>query len=77
MHDIIQGTKTVEEARKEFGEQTAAWLMNRKAPYTEGVRFVQPSESDTGYWDEPVMKASTVHQTVEKVKDKLGLGEGS
>ncbi len=75
MHDIIQGTKTVDEARKDFGEQTAAWLMNREAPYTEGIRFAQRDESQTGYVDEPVMKAPTVHQTVEKVKDKLGIGD--
>ncbi|CAA9511180.1 MAG: hypothetical protein AVDCRST_MAG67-2740 [uncultured Solirubrobacteraceae bacterium] len=75
MDDIVQGTKTVEEARKEFGEQTAAWLMNREAPYTEGIRFAQPDESQTGYVDEPVMKAPTVHQTVEKVKDRLGIGD--
>jgi len=77
MHDIVQGKLTAEEARKEFGEQQAAWLMNREAPYTEGIRFAQPAESDTGYLDEPVMKAPTVRQTVEKVKDKIGLGEGS
>jgi hypothetical protein len=69
MHDIVTGRRTVEEARKEFGEQTAAWLMNRQAPYTEGVQFAQPTERDTGYRDEPVMKGATVRQTVEKVKD--------
>lgn len=71
MHDIITGERTVEEARKEFGEQTAAWMMNREAPYTESIRFAQPSERDTGYRDEPVMKGPTVRQTVEKVKDVL------
>ncbi len=77
MHDIVEGRRTVQEARTEFGEQQAAWLLNREAPYTEGIRFAQPSESETGYRDEPVMKAPTVRQTVEKVKDKLGLGDGS
>lgn len=62
---------TVEEARKEFGEQTAAWLMSRSAPYTEDVQFAQPAEAETGYRDEPVMKGPTVRQTVEKVKDVL------
>jgi hypothetical protein len=77
MHDIIEDHRSVEEARKEFGEQQAAWMMNREAPYTEGIQFAQPSESKTGYRDEPVMKAPTVRQTVEKVKDKLGIGDGA
>ena len=75
MHDIVTGKRTVEEARKELGEQQAAWLMNRDAPYTERIQFAPPSESETGYRDEPVMKAPTVRQTVGKVKDTLGLGD--
>lgn len=77
MHDIVEGKRTAEEARKQFGEQMAGWLMNRDAPYTEGVKFTQPVESETGYLDESVMKGPAVHQTVEKVKDKLGFGDGS
>ena len=76
MHEIVEGGMTAEEARKELGEQQAAWLMNREAPYAEGIKFAAPSEADTGYRDEPVMKAPTVRQAVEKAKDKLGIGEG-
>ncbi len=76
VNDIVTGRKTVDEARHEFGEQTAAWLINREAPYTESVQFSAPSEAQTGYRDEPVMKEPTLHQTVEKVKDVLGIGEG-
>jgi hypothetical protein len=75
MHEIVQGTRTAEEARQEFGEQTAAWLMNRPAPYTEAICFDLPDESETGYPDEPVMKGATIRQTVGKVKDALGLGD--
>ena len=75
MHEIVQGTRTAEEARQEFGEQTAAWLMNRPAPYTEAIRFDLPAESDTGYPDESVMKGATIRQTVGKGKDTLGLGD--
>ena len=71
MHEIIQGRMTAEQARKELGEQQAAWLMNRPAPLTQTIAFAAPSESDTGYRDEPVMKGPTVRQTVEKVKDVL------
>ena len=77
MHEIVEGRMTPEEARKEFGEQTAAWMMNREAPYTERIQFAQPSESETGYRDEPVTKGATARETVAKVKDTLGMGEGS
>ncbi len=77
MHEIVEGRMTAEQARRELGEQQAAWLMNRPAPYTEGIAFAAPSESDTGYRDEPVMKAPTAKQTIEKVKDKLGIGDDS
>ena len=76
MHEIVEGRMTAEEARKELGEQQAAWMMNRPAPQAEGITFAAPSEADTGYRDEPVMKAPTVRQAVEKAKDKLGIGEG-
>ena len=71
MHDIVEGRLTAEQARAELGEQQAAWLVNREAPYTDSVRFAQPAESETGYRDEPVMKAPTVRQTVAKVTDVL------
>ena len=74
MHDIVEGKLTAEEARKELGEQQAAWLMKREAPHTEGIRFAQPAESETGYLDEPVMKAPTVRQTVGKLKDVVARG---
>ena len=77
MHEIVEGRMTADEARKELGEQQAAWLMNREAAHAQGFTFPLPSESQTGYLDEPVMKAPTVRQTVEKVKDKIGLGYGS
>lgn len=46
------------------------------APYTEGVHFPLPGESETGHVDEGIMKGAAARQTVEKVKDKLGFGEG-
>ena len=77
MHDIVQGKRTVEEARKEFAEQTAAWTLNRPAPYTEKLHFEVPGRKETGDPDEAVMKKATLHQTVEKVKDVLGIGSDS
>ena len=75
MHDIVQGTRTVDEARKEFAEQTAAWALNRPAPYTERFHFDVPADADTADPDESAMAGPMAHQTVEKAKDVLGLGE--
>jgi hypothetical protein len=75
LHDIVQGKRSVEEARKEFAEQTAAWAMNRPAPYAEKLQFELPAASDTADPDESEMVGAMVHQTVEKVKDTLGMGE--
>ena len=74
MHDIVQGTRSVDEARAEFSEQTAAWAMNRPAPYTERFCFDVPAANDTPDPDESAMAGAMVHQTVEKVRDTLGLG---
>ena len=75
MHDIVQGTRTVDEARKEFAEQTAAWAMDRPAPYTERLHFAPSARSDAADPDESEMAGPIMHQTVEKAKDALGLGE--
>ena len=75
MHDIVRGSRTVAEARREFAEQTAAWALNRPAPYTERLHFGVPAPSGTADPDEPEMAGAMVRQTVEKAKDALGLGE--
>lgn len=77
VHDIVQGKRSVEEARKEFAEQTAAWAMNRPAPYAEKIQFELPTPSDTADPDESEIAGPMAHQTVEKVKDTLGLGEAT
>ncbi len=71
MHDIVEGRRTVAEARQELGEQNAAWLMNRPAPYTERLHFRVPNEAETGHLDEPVMKGPALRQAAGKVKDVL------
>ena len=75
MHDIVQGRRTVEQARQEFAEQTAAWAMDRSAPYTERLHFTPSDPSETADPDKAEMAGPLAHQTVEKVKDTLGLGE--
>ncbi|MBA2595452.1 MAG: hypothetical protein H0V00_02390 [Chloroflexia bacterium] len=65
----------MEEARKEFAEQTAAWAMDRPAPYTERLHFTPSDQSETTDPDEPEMAGPMAHQAVEKVKDTLGFGD--
>ncbi len=77
MHDIVIGHRTVEDARTEFAQQTAAWALNRMAPYTEKLHFAVPIDSDTADPDEPEMAGAMAHQTMEKVKDTLGMGEAT
>ena len=75
MHDIVQGRRTVEQARQEFAEQTAAWAMDRPAPYTERLHFTPADPTETADADASVMAGPLAHQTVEKVKDTVGLGK--
>lgn len=78
MHDIVSGTKSVDEARTAFGDAMVAYTMGRSAPYAEGLQFAVPA-GGTEYQDERVIDAATLgQQTVGKVKDVLtGGGEES
>jgi hypothetical protein len=68
MHEIVTGKKTVEEARKTYSENTAAYVTNRPAPYAEGLRF-EPPQGETADKDETIIASDMVRQGVEKVKD--------
>lgn len=74
MHDIVTGSRTVEEARKFYAETAVAFMMNGPAPYTEGLQFELP-RGDTADLDEVMIAAAMMHQTVEKAKEVLG-GQG-
>lgn len=62
MHDIVQSKRTVEEARQEFAEQTAAWAMNRSAPYTERFHFDVPNATETPDPDQSEMVDAMVQR---------------
>ena len=72
--EIIEGKRTVDDARRFYGETAAAFVLGRSAPYAEGLLFTPPS-GDTADPDESVIPASMAHQTVEKVKDVFGAGK--
>lgn len=68
MHDIVHGKYTAEEARKEYAEVTAAFMMNRPAPYAEVLQFTPPVEAPR-FTDESKISGAMLHQGVEKIKD--------
>lgn len=68
MHEIVTGQRTVEEARQFYSETSAAYVLNRPAPYAEAFQFQIPQE-DTKDTDKTIIAGDMVKQTVEKVKD--------
>jgi hypothetical protein len=76
MHEIVTGTKSVEEAREVYAENMAAYTMGRPAPYAEHFLFTVP-QGRTEDPDESMMAGAMARQAVGKVKDLLtGSEEG-
>jgi hypothetical protein len=70
MHEIVIGARGVEEARKVYAENMAAYAMGRSAPYAERLLFAAPDEG-TEDSDESMIAGSMVRQAAGKVKDML------
>ncbi len=70
--EIIEGRRSVEDARRFYGETAAAYSIGRDALYAEGLLFTPPSR--TADPDEAIIAPSMGHQMVEKVKDVFGAG---
>jgi hypothetical protein len=68
MNDIVQGKYTAEEARKVYAEVTAAFMMNRPAPYAEVLQFTPPAEAPR-FTDSSKIGGAMLHQAGEKIKD--------
>jgi len=75
MHDLVTGKTSVEEARKTYAENMAAYTMGRSAPYAERLQVAVP-QGGTEDPDESMIGGVMVRQTVGKVKDLLTSGEG-
>ncbi len=71
--EIIDGRRSVEEARRPYGDTAAAYSVGREGPYAERLLFQPPSE--TADPDEAVIAPSMGRQVVEKVKDVFGAGD--
>ncbi len=77
MHDIVSGKTSVEEARKTYAENMAAYTLGRSASYGERFQFKVP-QGRTEDPDESMIGGAMARQTVGKVKDVLtGNQEGA
>jgi hypothetical protein len=72
--EIIEGKRSVEDARHLYAETAAAYAMGRDAPYAEGLLFSPPT-GRTADPDEAIIKTSMLDQIVEKMKDAVGAGQ--
>lgn len=72
--EIMEGRRTVDEARDLYGETAAAFVMGRDAPYAEKLLFDIPTD-DTADPDESVIAEDMLEQAKEKLKDLLGNGD--
>lgn len=71
--EIIEGRRTVEDARRLCGETAAAFVMGRSAPYAEKLLFTPPEGTTDP--DQSVIPQNMAHQVGEKAKDVFGAGE--
>lgn len=72
--EIMEGRRTVEDARRLYGETANAFVLGRDAPYAEGLLFQPPTE-ETADPDESIIASGMAHQTKEKIKDVFGKGD--
>ncbi len=68
MHEIVTGTRTVEEARHFYAEQMSAYMMGRPAPYAERLLF-DPPRGGTMDPDQGLIAPHMLNQMGQKVKD--------
>lgn len=72
--EIIEGRRSVDDARRFYGETAAAFAMGRDAPYAERLLFHPPAH-ETGDPDEAIIASHMARQGVQKIKDLFGRGE--
>ncbi len=71
--EVLEGRRTVEEARELYADTAAAFVMGRDAPYAERLLFDPPGE-DTADPDEAIIARDMLEQMKEKLKDLVGQG---
>lgn len=70
MHEIVTGSRSLEDARRVYAENMAGYTMGRPAPYAERLLFDLPT-GETADEDKSMMAGAMVRQAVGKVKDVL------
>lgn len=70
MNEIVVGNLTAEQAKEKYSEQTAAYVMNRPAPFAEKLMFELSKEKTVDY-DKATMEDNLINQIKEKAKDFL------
>jgi hypothetical protein len=71
--EIMEGRRTVEDARELYAETLAAYSMGRDAPFAERLLF-EP-RTGTADPDEEILRGAMVDQLGEKLKDAFGKGD--
>lgn len=61
MHDLVNGTKNVHEARDYYAKEFLDYRRNKPTPYMEGLRFTLPS-GETGDPDVRVISDAEIEQ---------------
>ncbi|MBA3346829.1 MAG: DUF4142 domain-containing protein [Gemmatimonadales bacterium] len=59
-HDIVNGKKTVAQARKAFGDIVVQDVMGKHPPYVEKLQFTPAKATTTAFSDQPVIPGSPV-----------------
>jgi hypothetical protein len=72
--EIIEGQRTVDDARTLYAETAAAYMLGRPAPYAEKLLFT-PTGDGAADADEAIIAPEMASQMVEKMKDAFGAGE--
>lgn len=74
--EIIEGRRSVEDARHFYAETAAAFVLGRDAPYAERLQVVPPTK-ETADPDESIITGPMADQIAEKLKDLVGDGAAS
>ena len=76
MHDIVTGTRSVDDARAFYSETLSAYSLGESAPYCEEFQFEVPRDG-AGDPDEPVAPGPKAKQATEKVEEFLSTSRRS
>lgn len=65
MHDIVTGTKSVEQAREYYGKEFLDFRRQNPTPYMDGLRF-EPAHGDAADPDEPILSDKELEEAKQQ-----------